>query len=347
MQHERAPRGKNSHANARNSLGGSKGKSKNSISKVKYEKELLSSEPNSPYSSSISTEQWNELESSTDAVFLSFDSRLKNEDDELHSSLNNDSLIGHSKSTSDIPSVITEKANLGRLDENKRNMHHLEQVAREGSEHFQASTSSTEGESSTNYDENKSKNDNKKQNYVIQTTISNSINDHDNHNETKYASTKENYSYTNSSVTNVNSFSDYGGQAEFCSPAIFSLYDSSVQLLYTSVSWARSIPMFMDLPFRDQAILLEEAWSELFLLNAVHYYLPVDMSTLSSATGLSPSQTHASNLIKEIRTLQNVVARFHQLQMDTVEYACLKAVVLFKSGMLFFQLSSIRVFHAG
>ena len=285
VQHERAPRGKNSYANARNSLGGSKRKSKKSVSNVKYENELLSSEPNSPYSSSISTEQWNELESSTDAISLSFDSRLKNEDDELHLSLNSDSLIGDSKSTSDIPNVITEKANPELLDKNKRNMQHLERAAREGSEHFQASTSSTEGESSNHYDESNSKNGNKKQDKVIEMSITNSINDHDNYNETEHANTKENYSHTNSSVTNVNGFNHNGGQAEFCAPALFSLYDSSMQLLYSSVSWARSIPMFMDLPFRDQAILLEEAWSELFLLNAVHYYLPVDMSTLSSATG--------------------------------------------------------------
>lgn len=110
------------------------------------------------------------------------------------------------------------------------------------------------------------------------------------------------------------------------------LHESAIQLLYMSVSWARNIPMFMDLPFRDQAILLEEGWSELFLLNAVQFPLPVDITTLFAAAGLNACQSNSTEVMAEVRVLQNVLARFHQLQINSVEYACLKAVVLFKSG---------------
>ena len=44
-----------------------------------------------------------------------------------------------------------------------------------------------------------------------------------------------------------------------------------------SVKWARNIPSFLQLPFRDQAILLEESWSELFILSAAQWSLPVDL----------------------------------------------------------------------
>lgn len=44
------------------------------------------------------------------------------------------------------------------------------------------------------------------------------------------------------------------------------IYDSAVRILYMTVKWVRNIPTFLDLPFRDQAILLEESWSELFIL---------------------------------------------------------------------------------
>ena len=341
MQHERAPRattkGKNSYTASRNSVGGSRGKNKKSISDIRNEKEQqLSSEPNSPYSSSISTEQWNELESSADGVFLNFDSRLKKEENDLSLSRSCESLTGLSKFSNEVHSASMEKSNLEMLDKNNGNMQFLEQEARENCDNSQLSTSSTEGESSTNYDGNKNKNGIGNQNEVIGTNISNIAKDNGNTNEARWISTKANHSYNNFPATNADDFNEHGVHAqavsEFCAPASFSLYDSSIQLLYTSVSWARSIPMFMELPFRDQAILLEEAWSELFLLNAVHFYLPVDTSTLFSTTGLTPNQSHAPKLVKEIRTLQNVVARFHQLQMDAVEYACLKAVVLFKSG---------------
>jgi hypothetical protein len=335
VQHERAPRsiskGKGSFTVARKSLEGRRERRKKSISKVKYEKEQLSSEPNSPYSSPISPEQWNELESSADIVFSNFDSHSKKDEDEPNLSCN-DTINGDSKLISDVLGVTSEKRNMEQLDKSNKNMQYLEHETGKNSENFQISNSSTEGESSTNYDENNSKNSNENQNEVIETNMNN-INDHDNSSEVKRMSIQANHSYNTSAVTNFGFCSEQSVQSELCPPTSFSLYDSSIQLLYMSVSWARSIPMFMDLPFRDQAILLEEAWSELFLLNAVHYFLPVDLTTLISATGLSPSQSSTSKLVKEIRTLQNVVARFHQLQINAVEYACLKAVVLFKSGM--------------
>lgn len=44
------------------------------------------------------------------------------------------------------------------------------------------------------------------------------------------------------------------------------IYESAIKVLYMTVKWVRNIPTFLDLPLRDQAILLEEGWSELFIL---------------------------------------------------------------------------------
>jgi hypothetical protein len=44
-----------------------------------------------------------------------------------------------------------------------------------------------------------------------------------------------------------------------------------------SVKWAKNIPSFLQLPFRDQAILLEESWCELFVLSAAQWSLPIDI----------------------------------------------------------------------
>lgn len=115
------------------------------------------------------------------------------------------------------------------------------------------------------------------------------------------------------------------------------VYESAVQLLYMSVTWARNIPTFLDLPFRDQAILLEEGWSELFVLSSAQFSLPLDMGPLLSAAGLQVDRAPTDKIVAgmaDIRLLQNIVTRFKRLQIDSTEYACLKAIVLFKPGKL-------------
>lgn len=119
-------------------------------------------------------------------------------------------------------------------------------------------------------------------------------------------------------------------------PSPESVYESAVQLLYMSVTWARNIPTFLDLPFRDQAILLEEGWSELFVLSAAQFSLPVDMGPLLSAAGLQVDKAPTDKIVAgmaDIRLLQNVVARFKRVEIDSTEYACLKAIVLFKPDL--------------
>ncbi|XP_046396813.1 photoreceptor-specific nuclear receptor-like [Ischnura elegans] len=107
------------------------------------------------------------------------------------------------------------------------------------------------------------------------------------------------------------------------------VYESAAKLLFLAVKWARSIPSFLQLPFRDQAILLEEAWSDLFVLSAAQWSLPIDEVSLVAA---SSAQRGGSNtdLAREARRLRDTVERFRSLSVDHTEYACLKALVLFK-----------------
>ena len=56
---------------------------------------------------------------------------------------------------------------------------------------------------------------------------------------------------------------------------------------------------------------------------------------LLAANGISLETSHvekASTLAAQIRTLQDILRRFTGLRVDATEYACLKALVLFKSG---------------
>lgn len=79
-----------------------------------------------------------------------------------------------------------------------------------------------------------------------------------------------------------------------------------------------------------QVILLEEAWSELFLLNAIQWCMPLDSV---SSTLFSPSE-HAKNghSSMEIRILADTLMRFKSIHVDPAEFACLKAIVLFRAG---------------
>jgi len=109
-----------------------------------------------------------------------------------------------------------------------------------------------------------------------------------------------------------------------------------------------------------QVILLEESWSELFLLCAVQWSLPMESSPLfavadqvahsggaaahsgaGSATSgcggmsggsIGTGKSGGHHVHSDMRILQEVTTRFKVLQVDPAEFACHKAIVLFKPG---------------
>ncbi|CAL8325267.1 unnamed protein product [Gadus morhua 'NCC'] len=110
-----------------------------------------------------------------------------------------------------------------------------------------------------------------------------------------------------------------------------SLDHVSAHLLFMAVRWAKNMPVFSHLPFRDQVILLEEAWSELFLLSAIQWALPMDKCPLLSRPDRpSSEQPKASLPTVDLHCLGDVFDRFKVLAVDPTEFACLKAIVLFK-----------------
>ncbi|XP_074660959.1 nuclear receptor subfamily 2 group E member 1-like [Tubulanus polymorphus] len=124
------------------------------------------------------------------------------------------------------------------------------------------------------------------------------------------------------------------GHSLYVSAAAESVYETAARLLFMSVKWARNIPSFLQLPFRDQAILLEESWGELFILSAAQWSLPIDPGTLLTASGMvspvSRVNEKATTIVSQIRCLQDIISRFNNIRVDATEFACLKALVLFK-----------------
>uniref|UniRef100_A0A3Q2U2B0 Photoreceptor-specific nuclear receptor n=1 Tax=Fundulus heteroclitus TaxID=8078 RepID=A0A3Q2U2B0_FUNHE len=121
-----------------------------------------------------------------------------------------------------------------------------------------------------------------------------------------------------------------GSRLTYSSSSSESFYETSARLLYMSVKWAKNLPAFTHLPFRDQVILLEEAWSEMFLLCAIQMSLPMDRCLILSPE-LPPTHEAKLNLASsEPQILEDVFGRFKALIVDPTEFACLKAIVLFK-----------------
>ncbi|NWI00313.1 NR2E3 protein, partial [Tichodroma muraria] len=108
------------------------------------------------------------------------------------------------------------------------------------------------------------------------------------------------------------------------------IYETSARLLFMAVKWAKNLPVFSNLPFRDQVILLEEAWSELFLLCAIQWSMPLESCPLLAVPEPAPGKLLPATL--DVRVLQETLGRFKALAVDATEFACMKAVVLFKPG---------------
>ncbi|CAL9697486.1 unnamed protein product [Knipowitschia caucasica] len=117
-----------------------------------------------------------------------------------------------------------------------------------------------------------------------------------------------------------------------------SLDEASARLLFLSVKWAKHLPVFSLLPFRDQVILLEEVWSRMFLLCAVQWSLPLDSCPLFSLVSLvslsNSSLSKSRRPSTDLRVLEETFHRFRALAVDPTEFACLKAIVLFKPDTL-------------
>ena len=103
------------------------------------------------------------------------------------------------------------------------------------------------------------------------------------------------------------------------------LHDAACRLLTVSLRFGRRLPCFRRLPFRDQVILLEESWREMLLLDSVFW-------ALSLSSGASSDSDPRE---QEIKTAREALLPLRTLKLDSSEYACLKAVILFRTSKSF------------
>ena len=116
--------------------------------------------------------------------------------------------------------------------------------------------------------------------------------------------------------------------------SIDNICELAARLLFSAVEWARNIPFFPELQVNDQVAMLKWVWSELFVLNAAQSHMPLHVAPLLAATGFhsSLSADRVMNFMDHIRIFQEQVERLKSLHLDSAEYSCLKAIVLFTAG---------------
>ena len=103
------------------------------------------------------------------------------------------------------------------------------------------------------------------------------------------------------------------------------LCETAARLLFMNVRWAKTVPAFVSLPFRDQLSLLEESWREFFVLGAAQFNLPLEMGP--KLLGNSNNE----EILNEIKSCQDAIEKFREMNVDHTEFACLKAIILFKT----------------
>ncbi|XP_012058384.1 PREDICTED: nuclear receptor subfamily 2 group E member 1 [Atta cephalotes] len=105
-----------------------------------------------------------------------------------------------------------------------------------------------------------------------------------------------------------------------------SICEQAARLLFLNVHWARDLVSGTNLVMEDQLTLLESSWRELFLLAAAQMIPTLDPTPLSL-------NLQSIGLAIEVNRFRETLAGFHAMNLDQHEFACIRAIVLFKAGL--------------
>ncbi|CAL8074747.1 unnamed protein product [Calicophoron daubneyi] len=106
------------------------------------------------------------------------------------------------------------------------------------------------------------------------------------------------------------------------------------QRLYRTVRWSRALPDFAQLDTDDQILLLQNCWADLLCLDCCWRSLPTPAEirlTSSKCINLEAArELGAEEIVERVLHLTQDLTR---LQLDLVEYACLKVIVLMQPDL--------------
>ncbi|XP_015590256.2 nuclear receptor subfamily 2 group E member 1 isoform X2 [Cephus cinctus] len=116
------------------------------------------------------------------------------------------------------------------------------------------------------------------------------------------------------------------------SPTWEILQETTARLLFMAVRWVRWLAPFRTLAEPDQLLLLERAWTPLFLLHLAQWSVSWDISGILESKhvrGKLPYDNDESH--GDLTKILHIMRKFRQIGLDTNECGCLKAVALFAS----------------
>lgn len=111
----------------------------------------------------------------------------------------------------------------------------------------------------------------------------------------------------------------------FVSSAPEVLCEGAARLLFINVKWAKNLPTYGSLSLSDRLLLLEETWSDLFVLGSAQFLYPLNLKYLIERSGVEINRAEAQEF-------ESVVRDIAELRLDNNEYACLRAIALFKTN---------------
>ncbi|KAG1677971.1 Photoreceptor-specific nuclear receptor [Nymphon striatum] len=134
------------------------------------------------------------------------------------------------------------------------------------------------------------------------------------------------------------------------------LYETSTQILLLALRHIRTNTLFLSLPTPDQHTLLEQAWSEIFILQAAHW--PVDITAIVKHSKkdvminkIGHIQYKYSNLLiylaiinilapllnfynpnelEALKSIQFAICQCQSVQLDGIEFSLLETIILCK-----------------
>lgn len=120
-------------------------------------------------------------------------------------------------------------------------------------------------------------------------------------------------------------------------PSTENLNEVTSKVLYSALKWTKTQKNFVSLPSSDQAILVNESLSELFVLQMAE-----NKVSLSDAVFMNENEENEEkkNMIKNF---QAILQKFAHYKVDLMEFYLLKSIVLFKSGKLFNQQNVLSI----
>lgn len=111
--------------------------------------------------------------------------------------------------------------------------------------------------------------------------------------------------------------------------------EAAAKLVLNNVCWVKKCDAVSDLTMNDQLFVLIESWKDFFMIGAAQGLTHLNFGHLLSAyENMHDTREWREKLIpirNEFETFQYTLAKMASQNIDSYEYECLRAIVLFKS----------------